>query len=273
MKMIDRLRVGAQFRPSAELVRACETLFLARARADLIRPIVNAYQAKILEDGSYRMEAKSESRILDRLEQEGVKLEHGSQPWSGAKLTIGADNEKKLWVIEPRISYLLADADAKRYFAACRRAAEKAKLKVSHPDNCPLLEAEHLQIKAENCLLGVFADEMEDESFRSPTLMEHRKQLLDIIGRLVGPYVADADQILQRVLGEGEDGTPLELTGADVRSLMRKHGWTIRGIAEKFGLTQKRVREVRASGVTGFLADEWHYMVTGRWLTERAGAR
>jgi hypothetical protein len=41
------------------------------------------------------------------------------------------------------------------------------------------------------------------------------------------------------------------LTGSDVRSLMRKHGWTIKALAAAMGLTQKRVREVRADGVRG----------------------
>lgn len=58
------------------------------------------------------------------------------------------------------------------------------------------------------------------------------------------------------------------LSGAMVRRLMRKHGVTIRSLANKFGMTMKRVREVRANGVRGFLASEWHYMVTGQWLDE-----
>lgn len=58
--------------------------------------------------------------------------------------------------------------------------------------------------------------------------------------------------------------TPV-LSGAEVRSLMRCHGKTIRGIATERGLTMKRVREVRANGVTGFLAEEWQYLITGEW--------
>lgn len=61
----------------------------------------------------------------------------------------------------------------------------------------------------------------------------------------------------------------LQLTGAEVRRLMRKNGLTIKGIAQRVGITQKRVREVRANGVTDFLADEWHYYLTGSWLTSQ----
>lgn len=57
-----------------------------------------------------------------------------------------------------------------------------------------------------------------------------------------------------------------KLPGAMVRRLMRKHGVTIRSVAEKYNITMKRVREVRANGVRGFAASEWHYMITGAWL-------
>lgn len=53
-----------------------------------------------------------------------------------------------------------------------------------------------------------------------------------------------------------------------VRRLMRKRGVTIRALAAKHGLTLKRVREVRANGVRGFLANEWHYLITGQWLDQ-----
>lgn len=50
-----------------------------------------------------------------------------------------------------------------------------------------------------------------------------------------------------------------------VRSMMRKHKVTIARLAAKFNLTQKRIREVRTQGVTGFLAREWTFMITGQW--------
>ena len=59
----------------------------------------------------------------------------------------------------------------------------------------------------------------------------------------------------------------LELSGKDLITLMRKHRLTIKALAQKWEITQKRVREVRRDGVTGFSADEWHYLITGRWIT------
>lgn len=57
-----------------------------------------------------------------------------------------------------------------------------------------------------------------------------------------------------------------ELSGADARRLMRTHRVTIEDIDARFNLTKKRIREVRNVGVNGFLASEWHYLITGIWL-------
>jgi hypothetical protein len=57
-----------------------------------------------------------------------------------------------------------------------------------------------------------------------------------------------------------------KLPGSMVRRLMRKHGVTIRTIAQKYHITMKRVREVRQDGARGFAASEWHFMITGVWL-------
>jgi hypothetical protein len=43
-------------------------------------------------------------------------------------------------------------------------------------------------------------------------------------------------------------------------------GETIRSLAGEYQLTLKRVREVREHGVHGFLASEWHFLITGKWL-------
>lgn len=62
------------------------------------------------------------------------------------------------------------------------------------------------------------------------------------------------------------------LSGVMICRLMRKHHITIQGLSERFQITKKRIREVRACGVAGFLASEWHYMITGAWLDGRAAA-
>jgi len=48
-----------------------------------------------------------------------------------------------------------------------------------------------------------------------------------------------------------------QISGEEIRRLMRKNKKTIKGLAHQMNVTQKRVRQVRASGVRGeqFVAD------------------
>lgn len=62
------------------------------------------------------------------------------------------------------------------------------------------------------------------------------------------------------------DDPRFELSGATVRRLMRQRGLTIRALAATHKITMKRIREVRADGVRGFQANEWHWILTNRWL-------
>jgi hypothetical protein len=50
---------------------------------------------------------------------------------------------------------------------------------------------------------------------------------------------------------------PLTLTGPMLVGLMRLHRVKIRDLKAKYGLTLKRVRQVRSTGLTGFAAEEW----------------
>lgn len=54
------------------------------------------------------------------------------------------------------------------------------------------------------------------------------------------------------------------ITGNQIKNLMRAHNKTIRGLAQSMGITVKRVREVRATGVQGlgFVCD-WYEAITG----------
>ena len=58
----------------------------------------------------------------------------------------------------------------------------------------------------------------------------------------------------------------MRLSGNMVVRLMRKHKKTIRGIAQENSITMKRVREVREKGVEGFMAENWIFLITGKWL-------
>lgn len=63
----------------------------------------------------------------------------------------------------------------------------------------------------------------------------------------------------------GQPVVPLTLTGPMLVSLMRKHRVKIRDLKAKYGLTLKRIREVRETGLSGFAAEEWCYLITGQW--------
>jgi hypothetical protein len=60
------------------------------------------------------------------------------------------------------------------------------------------------------------------------------------------------------------------MSGSMVCRLMRKHRVTISDLASKHQITQKRVREVRAKGVSGFLACECVFLITGQWPDQRS---
>ena len=55
-----------------------------------------------------------------------------------------------------------------------------------------------------------------------------------------------------------------QITSEEIKKLMRAHGWTIRSLATTYGITIKRVREVRNQGVRGRVPTlEWMRMITG----------
>ena len=56
-----------------------------------------------------------------------------------------------------------------------------------------------------------------------------------------------------------------KLDGPEVVRLMRKHRKTIAGLAFALGITQKRIREVRAEGLDdGHAKRDWLQAITGR---------
>jgi hypothetical protein len=57
----------------------------------------------------------------------------------------------------------------------------------------------------------------------------------------------------------------MKLSGHMVKRLMRRHRVTMREIKTRHQITLKRIREVRAKGVEGFLAAEWLFIITGKW--------
>ena len=58
-----------------------------------------------------------------------------------------------------------------------------------------------------------------------------------------------------------------QITGEEIKKFMRDYRWTIRSLATTYGITMKRVREVREQGLRGRVATlEWMRMITGVWI-------
>lgn len=176
MAVFDQVRAGAKFSPSAKLVRFCENALASRAYVETIRPIVEGYQKAILEAGDYWM--------CDQWHREFVKAEI---------------DPGKLRITEPERTYLLPQAAANRYHEACRQAAKKAGLHVLREGNCPLLEARHLLVRAEEALLAVFASEMEVPELAEPLPLGQREKALSCIYGLLTPHIGSVERVLRRL--------------------------------------------------------------------------
>ncbi|WP_341744703.1 hypothetical protein [Azonexus hydrophilus] len=158
------------FQPSPELVAIGESLLLATAHEDYVRPIVERYEEKILEASQFRIDPHW--------------IEHGV-----------ADQI----ILDRKKTMLLSSQDAKTFFAATFKARDEAGLKVSRPDNCPLLEAENLRIAAENILISEIGKLPGLEKLASGILtLDQRKRVIDLALRLLAPFMSNTEQILSR---------------------------------------------------------------------------
>lgn len=101
------------FSPTQEQLSAARDLLVATAIIETVEPVVRAYQREILAEARW-----SVGQDLDEHFPEG-KI-----------------------ILDPKDAFMLGDADAEVYYRRCYEARDRANLKVSRPDNCPLCEAE-----------------------------------------------------------------------------------------------------------------------------------
>lgn len=161
------------FTPSANLIRYAQNLLLCMAIEQQVRPVVEAYETEILAKHQFKPAAKWRDR-LDR----GVVLDRKS-------------------------SFLLSDEDAKTFYAECFAARDKAGLKVSKPENCPLLEAENTRRLVENVFIDELGKILGLDAFANGFMtLEMRAKVIETGLRLVAPFVGNSNEILQRVVGE-----------------------------------------------------------------------
>ncbi len=115
------------FTPTAAMIAAAETVFMAMLLVETVKPIVNGYQKKLLEEGQWRI-----ALCTDRL---------------------GTDV-----ITDPSRAYLMSEQDFAVFDARCKAERDKAGLQQENSEQCPLLVTEHLVRKAEHALIEAMHD-------------------------------------------------------------------------------------------------------------------
>lgn len=159
-----------KFNPSGGLIRLAEAVVVAMAHEDIVRPIVEAYQRKVMEKHQFRI----------------------SREWV-------ARGMEDVVILDPKDTYLLSEEDAAVVHAAFNVERDATTLKVNRPDSCPLLVAENIRIKAENALLEELGKLPGLAPLASGFLtLKHRAKAIDLGLKLVAPFMANSDAILSR---------------------------------------------------------------------------
>lgn len=162
------------FNPTPEIIRVAEALMMAMAFEATIRPVVEQYEQKILEKHQWHIDKKwtEEFDMPDEI------------------------------VLDRKKSYLMSSADSAVFYEECKVARDAAGLKTQHPDACPLLEAQHLRIQAENALLQLMGTLPGLERFATAgqRSLEIRQEAIELSLRFAAPFVGTASTILPRLL-------------------------------------------------------------------------
>ncbi|MDP1573150.1 MAG: hypothetical protein Q8M09_14895 [Pseudomonadota bacterium] len=169
------------FTPTAQQIRAAENLFVFMTNEATVRPVVDAYQARILAEHQFHIDPQ----------------------WLIPRGDSGRSMDDRV-ILDPKDSFLLGEEDAKVFFAECNEARIKAKLWVSNPAFCPLLVSENNRIDAENALLNAMATTpgLEFLSRAYALDMEKHKEVVGLSLKLLAPFVANADVLLERIMAD-----------------------------------------------------------------------
>lgn len=164
--------LNQKFKPTQAIIRAAELVFATKAMVELVKPIVNEYETKILAEGKWK-----------------IRPEFADD--------FPAD---QLVITDRKRSYLMSEEDAAVFFQKCHEARRAAKLYVEREDNCPLAAAENNLLDAEKLLC------MEMEPVTGVTKqqllnagMQKYKDYIDLTLRLLAQYCQKAPVILKRI--------------------------------------------------------------------------
>jgi hypothetical protein len=154
-----------EFKPTTAMVKAAEAVFMTKAYADMIRPIVRGYQQEILDYEKYEYDEKQFER-------------RGKTP--------------KDWIKKPGDTYLMRDNDFQHYLKRCRQEQEKAGLKTDSPEQCPLLVAEDQERKAINLLIEAMIPITGIDSHKLLCSgMDNYDEYVNLTLRLLAPFVSN----------------------------------------------------------------------------------
>jgi hypothetical protein len=161
------------FKPSQGQIQAAKNLMMTMAHQQLVEPIVTAYQRDILTRNQWRCNPETKA--------------------------LGCQHDV---ITEPKLAYLLSDTDAAMYYALCDEAKVASGLKVSKPENCPLLEATTLVLDAQRAMVaemqpttGVTWDQLMNNFSKLPVY-------IDLTLKLLAPFVGKADDILNDLVAK-----------------------------------------------------------------------
>ena len=142
-------KLNVIFKPSVEMIKTAQEVFLNMASIETIKPEVKKIQNRVLN--------KHQFKVFDKYDK------------------------KEIVILNDSNSYLLNDKDFKVYLKECR--AEEIKIKLIdenfNKEFCPLLVAEHNLIKAQNKLIDLMGKPFKikaEDIYKT----EHRKKFIDL---------------------------------------------------------------------------------------------
>lgn len=155
--------------PTPKQLSAARAVFMAMAVEQTVRPVVEAYEAEILASREWRA---SPEWVEQGIDVPGI-------------------------IIKRRDIFLMTKDDINAFAALCHERRDAAGLRVSHPDNCPLLEAKSTLLDAETALLIAFDETVPGllEVARAP--LAERAKAVDLCLKLCAPLVGDAAKVLE----------------------------------------------------------------------------
>ena len=167
--------LASSFQPSGRQIKAAESLFVAIAMEETMRPIVEGYQKSILARHKFHKDVKWSERV--------------------------GDDEV---IVDPKISYLLNDEDAAVYHAECNATRDSLGLKTEKPGNCPLLEAEYARLRCESALLTAMGDTKEFEALARANLSgAKRVEAVSLALKILAPHCKEsAKEMVDAVLAD-----------------------------------------------------------------------